>query len=343
MIKNNYLFNFAVSYLGGGYKRLWSYAAWFNNNGGAYFIIHPACTSLIEEFPNNHFFVVHQSKLQRIFNDAKYLKYLENKIGKPDLYYAYGIPVYFSFGKVNWFHLSNVLPLISKGMPISLKERIKFILLGHRIKRNYKHAQIISAESKFSLDNIESKYKNKFFLSVNGSDDELIFLKSQTLEPKKSIALILGTAHYKALNDSFCIFKMLKKDEPMLKLVIIGDPKNIPTKLLYHQDIIVTGKLTREKVIAHLKHAKYYISTTYIENSYNAAAEGIYFAEESFISDIGPHQELLVNNNYSKVTIKDVERKILWIKKSDLTTVNLKTWDEVVKEMIEQVQLLIKK
>ena len=49
-LEYNYLFNFAVSHIGGGFKRLHEYAKWFNDHGGAYFIIHPHCENLITEF-----------------------------------------------------------------------------------------------------------------------------------------------------------------------------------------------------------------------------------------------------------------------------------------------------
>ena len=146
-IKNKFLFNFAVSYSGGGFKRLYEYAKWFSENGGAWFIIHPRCGSLINEFPNNQFFLAAQPRYERIFNDCGYLDTIWSEIGQPDLYYSYGIPTYVPFGKINWFHLSNVLPLGSQGIPLPLFDRLKLGYLGWRIIHNFQNADVISAES----------------------------------------------------------------------------------------------------------------------------------------------------------------------------------------------------
>ena len=82
MPENKFLFNFAVSYMSGGFKRLYAYADWFNQHGGAWFIVHPQCEYLIDEFPENQFFCVQQSKLTRLINDASYLKKIHSKISR---------------------------------------------------------------------------------------------------------------------------------------------------------------------------------------------------------------------------------------------------------------------
>jgi hypothetical protein len=69
-VQHRLLFNFAASYSTGGYKRLYEYARWFDRNGGAWFVIHPRCTHLITEFPNNRCFVARQSQIERLYNDC---------------------------------------------------------------------------------------------------------------------------------------------------------------------------------------------------------------------------------------------------------------------------------
>ena len=136
-IKNKSLFNFAVSYSGGGYKRLYEYAKWFNDNGGAWFIIHPNCKSLLNKFSNNQYFIAKQSHIQRLINDCGYLPGIEREIGQPDLYYSYGIPIYARFGKVDWIHLSNVIPLVANTLSLPLLRQLKFCLLGLRIRGSF--------------------------------------------------------------------------------------------------------------------------------------------------------------------------------------------------------------
>jgi hypothetical protein len=340
LTKNKYLLNFAVSSAGGGFKRLYEYAKWFNNHGGAWFIIHPRCSSLIVEFPNNVFFVANQFRLTRLFNDCQYLNAILIKTGVPDFYYSYGIPIYRKIGRVNWFHLSNVIPIAPHGVPMTFFDRIRVCFLGRQIKRNYINADIISAESQNSLSLIDPSQKNKLVCSVNGSDDEMAFFNHYVPLTKKEIAVAFGTYPYKCILDSYRIFKILRSANPELKLVIIGSIDVIPDKIKSDPDVHVRGILSRDDVIECLRVARIYISTTYIENSYNAASEGVFFAEESYISDIGPHQELLKNIPVKKISMSSLKRPILHVSRNDLTTENLKSWATVISDMLETVHNL---
>lgn len=339
---NKYLFNFAVTYVGGGFKRLYEYAKWFNENGGAGFIIHTNCRSLIKEFPNNHYFLPNQPKWQRIFMDCNYLNRIGREIGPPDLYYSYGIPIYARFGKINWFHLSNVLPIFSQDIPLTLFDRLNFSILGRRIKKNFQNADVISAESNFSLGLINTNKSEKLFLSVNGTNDELTYSYNKLSGRKDNIAVIIGTNRYKALHDSYQVFEMLRKSNSQLKLIIIGNKKTIPKYLLNNKNIIFTGLIKRSEFIDLLSKTRYYISTSLIENSSIATSEGIFSADESYISDIPPHRELLNNMPYDEVSIPDIKRLLLHIKRENISEINLKSWDIVIIEMLNRLQSELK-
>ena len=86
-----------------------------------------------------------------------------------------------------------------------------------------------------------------------------------------------------------------------------------------------------------LKKTKYYISTTLVENSFNAASEGIFFADESYISNIGPHRELLENEAFEKVTIPNISDSVMRVKSVDLVGRNIKSWDHIICELINKV------
>jgi hypothetical protein len=342
LVENKFLFNFAASYSTGGYKRLYEYARWFNRNGGAWFVIHPRCADLIAEFPNSKFFVAKQSRVERLYNDCGYLNAIAKEIGRPELYYSYGIPLYFRFGKINWFHLSNVLPLGTKAIPLSVFERVKAGYLGRKIVRGFANADVISAESDCSLGMLGLDPSERLFLSVNGSDDELACLRSKRTANSQNIATVVGTAAYKALEDSFLVFEMLKKTSNGLKLAIIGNPGWIPRALKGKQDVVIRGLLQRSDVIDCLRSTKFYISTTCIENSYNAAAEGVFFADESYISDIGPHRELLVTMPFEEVSVPGVRTPLLHVRRDSLTGANLKSWETVIVQMIARFQEAIR-
>jgi hypothetical protein len=333
-VENRFLFNFAASYSSGGYKRLYEYANWFNDNGGAWFVIHPRCAGLVAEFPINRFFVVSQSRIRRLYDDCAYLDAIRRDVGSPELYYSYGIPLYFRFGQVNWFHLSNVLPIESREIPLSVPDRLTFYYLGWRIKKGFKIADVISAESNSSLALVDRKLPEKLFLSVNGSDDELRYLQENPVENKEDIVAVVGTHRYKALEDSMRLFRILKDQNHLLKLVILGNEKWVPKSMKGMEDVVVRGMIKRPEVINYLRKAKFYISTTRVENSYNAASEGVVFADESYISDIGPHRELLANVPFERMHVSGIGRPLLHVRRENLTGLNLKSWNTVVLEMV---------
>tara|TARA_X000000950_G_scaffold288532_1_gene405792 strand:+ start:11181 stop:12209 length:1029 start_codon:yes stop_codon:yes gene_type:complete len=340
MNKFNFLFNFAVTTTGGGLKRLYAYSEWFNGNGGALFIIHPKCNFLKKKFPNNKYFIVFQSHFERVFNDCKYLIKIKKEINKPDLYYSYGIPIYYNFGKINWLHISNILPFKSARMGLTFFDKfIRLALLGWKMRKNFKNSDIISAESKNSLNIIKCRDIKKLFLSLNGSDDELNYLQNKFTVDKDNIAVIIGTQKYKALFDAYKIYKILKKNNNFLKLIIVGDKNTIPKYFNNNNNVILKGIINQNEVIELLKKTKYYISTTKIENSFNSAAEGIIFADESYISDIGPHRELLENEKYDVLTIPDLSNKVLKVQREDVKGKNLKFWSDIIIELVEKANI----
>lgn len=336
------LFNFSASYSGGGLKRLEAYSREFDRTGGAFFLIHPKSSYLVDSFKNNTYYIISQSKISRLLKDGKYLSDILKKIGPIDFYYSYGIPIYSKIDAVAWLHISNVLPFAYKGVPMSIIDHIKMRYLGFIFKNNFKNANVISAESNYSLTLICEKDKDKGFKSINGGDDELSLAGEGEGGSYLPIAVVLGTYRYKKIEDSFRVFEELRsKDSPSLKMLIIGVEKFIPKYIIKNKNVIISGLLHRSEVINKLQYAKYYISTTCIENSYNAASEGIFFAKESFISDIGPHRELLSGLNYREVEMAGLTKKLLHIKKNDVFPINIKTWNQVVAEMMAKVKQLL--
>ncbi len=300
--------------------------------------MHPRCENLAAEFPENRYFVINVARHQRFFNEGGYLPEIVQQIGRPDLYFAYGIPIYHRLATVNWFHLSNVLPLATRNIPLSLQDRVKMTYLGWRIRQRLGAADVISAESRYSLDVIGAAGGPERFLSVNGSDDELNTLAAPRLEEPENIAMVLGTYRYKALDDSRRVFEMLRATHPGLRLLVVGDPRAVPVAMRDDPNIDVLGVVPRQDVIARLRRSRFYISTTRIENSYNAAAEGTYLAAESYISDIGPHRELLANLRCDEVRVPGVPGALLHVQRSALTGAHLKRWTEVVDEMVGKAE-----
>ena len=332
-----FLFNFSASYSGGGLKRLVAYARWFSQRGGAWFAIHPRCGDLVRAVPGNRYFIVDQARFRRLYADCEYLEGIGAEVGVPALYYAFGIPMYARFGVVNWFHQCNVLPMYSRGIPLSVFDRAKLGVLGWKTRRTLCNADIVSAESQFSLALIGGVDSRQLRLSVLGSDDELESLRAVQPGPKESIATVVGTARYKSLVESYRVFEALKRRDGPLTLVIIGEKQMIPRQLRSWGDVVATGVLERGRVMEYLKRSRYYISTTLIEGSYNAASEGVFSANESYISDIGPHRELLANMQYERIQVPGVDGPVLHVRREDVSATNLKSWEEVITDIVRAV------
>lgn len=334
-----YWFNFSSSYTSGGLKRLRAYAQWFDQHGGALFFIHPQCRGLIEEFPRNRYEIIAQSKWQRLVNDGGYIETMQSRYGKPIFYYAYGIPMYHAVAEINWFHLSNILPLCKHSWTASWKDILRYQILGQRIRACAAHADILSAESAFSLDLLQQQSNKHGVVSVNGSDYKGLLNTPDDQGASDPVAVIMGTMRYKALDQSVALFDYLYEQDNALELLIFGDPRPIPRKLRAHPRLHLQGVVPQKEVLQQLSRAAFYISTTTIENSYNAAAEGVYLAKASYISDIPPHRELLSDSGYTTVELPTVKMPLLYVTKEQLAFKPLKSWDQVIIEMLDAAGL----
>lgn len=340
---HSFLFNFSASYSGGGLKRLMGYSRWFNEKGGASFIVNHRLENIQETFPANKYYFLTQNSFDRVINSSEHLHEIILNVGTIDFYYSYGIPLPGKIGHVNWFHLSNVLPLEKGNYHVPLKRLLELRVLGRLIRNSLKYADVISAESFFSLTLFDKSLKDKLHVSVNGSDDEINEYQQlsclNTPPPiLNNIAVAVGTYYYKCIDDVYKVYLHLRKSNSDLSLVIVGIEDYIPRYILKDPLVIAQGLLPHSEVCKLLKHARYYVTATTIENSYNAASEGVFLANESLLSDIGPHRELLKDMSFHKIDNIGTRLPILFAKRIDMNDKNLKSWDQVVTEMMRVVQ-----
>ena len=118
-----WLFNFSSSWVGGGLIRTIETVRWFDNNMGAYFILNDRIKDKISKYNNNKYFFVSDNKMKRLFSDGYYIPKIIAEIGRPDVYFSYGIPVFNNIAKINWFHISNALTLKTDNISLPLKTR----------------------------------------------------------------------------------------------------------------------------------------------------------------------------------------------------------------------------
>ena len=302
-----WLFNFSASSSGGGLRRLIETARWFDQNEGGYLKKKKKARQAVKNFANkNQFFEVSSNKLQRLINDGYYINDILKKIDFPDIYFSYGVPIFFSVGRVNWFHVSNALSLTTYNIDLPLKRKLEMILLRRRIIESMKFVQMVSAESNFSLNLIKERYTESrdiyFAILPNGYSELELQKHSRKTNNEKHFAITIGTLEYKQIGLAFRVFKMLQKSNPLLeKFIIIGDKQDVPRQIIESGEVEVDIGMNRDELIQWLYNAEYYISASQIENSSIGALEGLIFTKKVVLSDIPPHREMLQGINFDEI------------------------------------------
>lgn len=336
----NYLFNFSSSYTGGGLKRLIAYIEWFNKKGGAHFIVNEKLRGKLDDFSRNTYHYVSVTHFQKLINAQGYVDVVIKEMGRCDFYYSYNIPIKTNSAQIKWFHLSNVLPFVAMSIfNIPYRRRIELWWLGILVKQGFRYSDFVSAESRFSLQLLSLEGNKKLLVSANGADQEIGLISSfSSNNVVKNIAVIIGTYHHKNLIDSYKIYRHLKANNNELKLVIIGDIDTIPFSIKNDPQVEIKGIVSHEKIINILSSAKFYINTSKVENSWNAASEGVFLAKESFVSKIPPHCELLQNSTVEFLNDLGTFNPIMHVSRDNISSDKLKTWDEIIVNMSEYIK-----
>ncbi|WP_157765613.1 glycosyltransferase [Halobacteriovorax marinus] len=313
-------------------KRLLAYAEYFEKNGGAYFIVHVSLQGKFANHQNNIYYYVEQSSFQRLLNDCGYLGEISRKHPEVKVYFSYGIPIYKRHFKVNWFHLSNLLPFKDSKIKLSLKDEVKMHLLKKRVTAGFKRCDVISAESQHSLDVIGQSYLGKKVLLQNGVNDELVETNGSI---RSNTAVTIGAYSYKNLDLLVKVFDEIKEKHGLEKLLIVGEVNTIgKCSFLRRVDIELLGAVPQKRVYELLSESRVYLSMSMIENSSNASLEGVLLCKMAYLSFIPPHLELLKSVPYREEEI--CGHKVLVSHQEDVRK-NLQqvSWRDVILEMLE--------
>ncbi len=337
MTYNNYLFNFSASYSGGGLKRLNAFSDYFDKNGGTNFIVNTKLIGIENIYKNNIYYFISENKFERFLNFSWKLKKVLMKLPNIFFYYSYGIPITKPIGQLNWLHISNVLPFNFTNLNIPFKRQIELLILRLQFNFNMNIPNFLSVESLSSINYFNTNLQNEIIVSVNGSDDEIDYFTNKLQYSEASTieyAVTVGTYFYKCIDDVYKIYKKLFKNNNNLYLYIIGPTNLIPQFILKDKYVIAKGILSQQEVCNLLINSNYYITCTLIENSYNAAAEGIFLSKESYISKIGPHIELLKDINYDTINNFETRLPLLKVYHSNLNLSNLKSWNYIINDIL---------
>lgn len=296
-----WLLNFSASPTGGGRRRLEETAKWFAGHGGATFLVHPAVLDCVSKGDKaNRFIAISQSKLIRLFADGRYLPPIISELGRPDIYFSYGIPIFYAVGRVNWFHVSNSLTLTRRRHGMPLKRYLELQLLGRRTVRCLKNAQIASAESEFALGLLKKRAGagsggQRHVVLNNGCEDALFRAESAVESETSRYAITIGTSPYKRLDSALSVFHALRtRDQGLQTFKIVGDRSQIPKLVSNDGRVQALGSgLDNEALYQLLRRSEYYISASGIENSSTAASEGLLLSRRAVLSDIPSHREAI--------------------------------------------------
>jgi hypothetical protein len=332
----NYLFNFSSSYSGGGLKRLMAYISWFHRRGGAHFIVNKRLDGALKCFDANTYHYVDISALDKFLNKQTYVEEIIASIGRCAFYYSYNVPMKDFRANVSWFHLSNVLPLCStRGLSIPTRRRIELWWLGVITKQGFRYCDFASAESEFSLKLLGVDGVIKRTISTNGGDNEIEVMSGRDDRNIEQLAVIVGTYFHKNIEDSYTVYRHLKRSNPCLQLVIIGNQNTVPNNVKRCPSVNLKGIIKHDEALQILSRARFYINTSLIENSWNAASEGVALAQESIISKIPPHLELLEGAKFKELDEIKTRSPMIGVARDQINLNKLKTWNEIISNMIE--------
>ena len=294
-------FNFAATGDGGGIRRLLEGIRWFGDRGGALFFVHSRLRGhpALEMASGCQIVFLRQAALDRLTLSGKFLEDAAAAFGHPDVYFSFGQPLARRIGAINWVHISNALTMNQRGISLPIPTRLKTLILGAQIRASLNLADVVSAESTYCLDLVAKRCPDlaaRTLVLPNGADvAALRRLKAAQTAPCTFDALAVGTYRYKRLDRTLDLFQRLGSEDPNLqRLMIIGDERPIPRAIKSHRKVECVGPVPHGEVLARLSGARVYISSSEIENSSNAALEGLELAQTSYLSDIPSHRELLL-------------------------------------------------
>ena len=310
--KTIWLFNFSSSWTGGGLNRTYETVKWFDSNLGAYFIINDKIKDEISIFNRkNKYFFVSENKLKRLLMEGYYMPQIIDEIGKPDIYFSYGISVFYNIGNINWFHISNALTIKTKNISLPLIKRIQMWILKRRIIRSMKYTQIVTGESEFSINllkEINNKKHLKCFYDVlpNGYDISIV---KNILNKKRDLSLnyglTIGTFTYKKIKVALELFYEIKKEKNLEKFIIVGSSDYVPNSVINDKLVEFKSNISKEELFKLLYNAEYYISASQIENSSIAVLEALLLSKNIVLSNIPSHNEMVRNLKPTKLVLEN--------------------------------------
>ena len=333
------IFDFSVSPVGGGLKRLLEYIKYFDQSQAkVLFLVHPRTCEILKGYKNVHIDYVSRSIVKRLLFDSSYVSRYRDK---SKCFFSYGIPIYQRMSNLDWFHLSNTLPFAYKKCSVSRVSKLKNFLLFRMFKKGASNPDIVSAESQFSLDLYSSrcgKPKESIILR-NGVDS--IHFNNESIPERLPTVLTVGVEGYKRIVKVFNEFLNMRKTMGIEKLIIVGPLKKVPKYIVQTDGVRVTGQIAKEEITPLYSTSQFYISASEIENSSNAVIEAVAGGATCILSKIPSHLEMFDydENLYCNY---DIGEEFFVADATHLKSKQKQMWKEIIEIMLDRIKMPLK-
>ena len=286
----------------------------------------------------NIFFFIKENKLMRVINDGYYISKIIDQIGQPEVYFSYGIPVFYKIGKINWFHISNSLSLKTRDIILPFFKRVQMLVLKKRIIRSMKITDISTGESEFSINLLKDENKKNIlscFYRVlpNGFDISILDnIINKNRQEHDKYAITIGTFTYKRIDLAVRLFHQIRKKNNLKKFIVIGEINGLSKSILNDNLVEFRSNISREELFYLLYNSEFYISASQIENSSIAALEALLLSKNIILSNIPSHNEMLRNLKTKNIILQNSNHKFKLLKKINLKF-NVASWSDVCESL----------
>ena len=317
-------------------RRIVAYAQYFSEKKWkTLFLVQPKVAERIGDLPGIDVTAVETGVWAKAAGRAPHLRRLGER---PRWLFSYGIPLHAPIGERNWFHVSNALPLYLGHATVSPRLFAKMAFLRLWLKLRAGHCDVVSAESRFSLDRyaaVVGAAKREILLN-NGVPYSLTD-RGPVNTVRERIAVAVGTVGYKRIDRTYAVYSALKEELGVEQLCIVGRTDQVPAAVRRKGDVTIESSIPDDAYFNLLARSKAFISTSEVENSSCAVIEGLLLSGTCILSDIPSHREMLLPG---RVVHREVGgQPMLLAHPGCLNRANAYPWDEVIASMLKAMGL----
>jgi len=332
------VFDFSSSPVGGGLRRIDAYARYFSASGHrTIFLVTPPIAERIGSYSNIDVRPMDRSSLAKAVGDSRYLR---SPCERPRWLFSYGIPIHAPIGARNWFHVSNALPLCLGHVTLPPRALLRMSVLAFWIKVRASRCDVVSGESHFTLARYDAVagHRGDRVVLQNGSSEELAEAAARRSDgPAQPVAVVVGTAPYKRIRETYEVFTALKREFGWRKMVILGSADEIPKAIRDAHDVERVGHMNDGDYMRLMSDANAFLSMSEAENSSSAVLEGLTLAERVVLSDIPSHAEMIRDVPIERRTLAGIS--CLLVEPNREAELALPTWDTSIEVMLAHMGL----